>query len=241
MNALLARISLAMGGYPAALDYANACLAQYATLSDYNTLNKPTTTGIHNTYLSEDIFHANMVGHVVYSVRRDSYIGPDLYNSYDANDLRKTKFFAILDGLSQYPRFVGSYDYKGLKYDGLAVDEVYLVKAECLARAGDAEGAMAALNALLVTRWKTGTFIPYTAANAGDALLQVLKERQKELLLRGLRWTDLRRLNLDSRLAVTLRRTVGGADYHLPPNDPKYAFPIPDIEVQLGGLTQNPR
>ncbi|QEM09101.1 RagB/SusD family nutrient uptake outer membrane protein [Mucilaginibacter rubeus] len=241
VNALLARISLAMRNYPAALTYANACLAQFSTLTDYNTLNKPTTTAINNAFLSEDIYHSNMVGHVVYSVRRDSYIGPGLYNSYDLNDLRKTKFFTILDGLPQYPRFVGSYDFKGLKYDGLATDEVYLIKAECQARGGDAAGAMASLNTLLVTRWKTGAFIPYSASNADDALLQVLSERRKELLLRGLRWTDLRRLNQESRFALTLQRTFSGAIYTLPPNDSRYAFPIPDIEVQLGGLTQNPR
>ncbi|WPU95645.1 RagB/SusD family nutrient uptake outer membrane protein [Mucilaginibacter sabulilitoris] len=241
VNALLARISLAMGDYTAALTYANACLSQFSTLTDYNTLNKPTTTAIDISYLSEDIYHSNMVGHVVYSVRRDSYIDPELYNSYDPNDLRKTKFFTILDGLPQYPRFVGSYDYKGLKYDGLAVDEIYLIKAECQARAADPAGAMASLNTLLQTRWKTGTFVPYTAVSADDALVQVLKERQKELLLRGLRWTDLRRLNLESRFAVTLRRKVNGVSYTLLPNDPKYAFPIPDIEIQLGGLPQKPR
>lgn len=241
VNGLLARIYLGMGDYTNALSYANACMSQFSTLTDYNTLNKPTTTAINNTYLSEDIYHSNMVGHIVYSVRRDSYIGPDLYNSYASNDLRKTKFFAILDGLPQYPRFVGSYDFKGLKYDGLATDEIYLIKAECQARAGDAAGAIGSLNALLSKRWKTGTFIPYTAANADEALLLVLRERQKELLLRGLRWTDLRRLNFESKFAVTLQKTVSGVYYSLPPNDPKYAFPIPDIEVQLGGLTQNQR
>jgi len=240
-NALLARISLAMGDYPAALSYANACLEQFSVLTDYNTLTTPTTTGLNKTYLSEDIYHSSLNNYNVYGIRRNSYVNPELYLSYEANDLRKTKFFAILDKLPQYPRFVGSYDFKALKYDGLATDEVYLIKAECLARAGDTRGAMAALNTLLQTRWKTGTFVPYSAANADEALLQVLKERRKELLLRGLRWTDLRRLNRESRFSVTLLKTVAGRTYSLPPGDPKYAFPIPAIEISLGGLTQNPR
>ncbi|MFC0514615.1 RagB/SusD family nutrient uptake outer membrane protein [Mucilaginibacter angelicae] len=241
VNALLARISLAMGEYPAALSYASACIAQFSTLTDYNTLNRPTATTIDIGYLSEDIYHSNMTGHTVYNIRRDTYIDPAFYNSYDANDLRKSKFFAILDKLPQFPRFVGSYDFKGQKYDGLAMDEIYLIKAECQARVGDVTGAMTSLNTLLKTRWKTGTFAPYTAASADDALLLVLQERKKELLFRGLRWTDLRRLNREPRFAQTLQRTVGGLTYTLPPDDPRYAFPIPDIEVQLGGLTQNPR
>lgn len=241
VNALLARIYLAMGDYPDALTYANACLAKFSTLTDYNTLNSPGTTNIDQGFLSEDIYHSCLIGYSVYSIRRDMYIDPVFYNSYDPNDLRKSKFFKILDKLPQFPRFVGSYDYMGQKYDGLAADEIYLIKAECRARAGDRDGAMDVLNTLLKARWKTGTFVAYTAANADDALLLVLKERKKELLLRGLGWTDLRRLNREPKFAVTLRRTVGGVTYTLPPNDPRYAFPIPDIEIKLGGLTQNPR
>ncbi|WP_432328170.1 RagB/SusD family nutrient uptake outer membrane protein [Mucilaginibacter sp. P25] len=241
VSALLARIYLAMGDYPNALAYANACLAKFSTLTDYNTLNSPGTTNIDKGFLSEDIYHSCLIGYSVYSIRRDMYIAPAFYNSYDPNDLRKSKFFTILDKLPQFPRFVGSYDYMGQKYDGLATDEIYLIKAECIARAGDGAGAMDLLNTLLKNRWKTGTFVPFTASGADEALLIVLKERKKELLLRGLGWTDLRRLNKEPRFAVTLRRTVAGVTYTLPPNDPRYAFPIPDIEIKLGGLTQNPR
>ncbi|MET3606935.1 tetratricopeptide (TPR) repeat protein [Mucilaginibacter rubeus] len=241
VDALLARIYLAMGDYPDALTYANACLARFSTLTDYNTLNSPGTTNIDKGFLSEDIYHSCLIGYSVYNIRRDMYIDPVFYNSYDPNDLRKSKFFTILDKLPQYPRFVGSYDYMGQKYDGLAADEIYLIKAECLARAGDSTGAMEMLNTLLKYRWKTGTFTPYSASGADEALLLVLKERKKELLLRGLGWADLRRLNKEPRFAVTLRRTVAGVTYTLPPNDPRYAFPIPDIEIKLGGLTQNAR
>jgi len=240
-NALLARIYLAIGDYDSALTYANACLSQFSTLTDYNTLNSPTTTGINNGYLSEDIYHSSLVNYNVLVIRRNNYIPLDLYNSYAENDLRKSKFFAILDGLPQFPRFVGSYDFKALKYDGLATDEVYLIKAECQARAGDAAGAMSSLNTMLKTRWRTGTFTAFSAASANDALLLILKERRKELLMRGLRWTDLRRLNQEPRFAVTLQKTVDGSTYSLPPNDPRYAFPIPVAEIKLGGLTQNRR
>ncbi len=241
VNGLLARISLGMGDYGSALTYANACLAQYPTITDFNTLNSSTITTIDITYLSEDIYHSALVGHTVYVVRRDSYIDPAFTSAYHDNDLRKAKFFTVLDKLPQFPRFVGSYDFKGQKYDGLATDEIYLIKAECQARGGDATGAMTSLNLLLKARWKTGTFVPYVAASADDALLQILSERRKELLLRGLRWTDLRRLNQEPRFAVTLQRTVSGVTYTLPPNDPRYAFPLPTAEITLGGLTQNPR
>ncbi|WP_176844485.1 RagB/SusD family nutrient uptake outer membrane protein [Mucilaginibacter gossypii] len=239
-NAFLARVYLAIGNYPSALQYANACLDKFNTLSDYNALTS-TPTSVSNNFISEDIYHSTMVNYSTITNRRYAYIDSALYSFYSSNDLRKTKFFTILDGLPQYPRFVGSYDFKTNKYSGLAVDEVYLIKAECLVRSGDISNGMTALNTLLIKRWKTGTFVPLTASSQSDALKLVLLERRKELLWRGIRWTDLRRLNKESGSGISINRLVNGTSYSLAPNDVKYAFPIPDIEIQLGGLTQNPR
>jgi hypothetical protein len=122
-----------------------------------------------------------------------------------------------------------------------AVDELYLIKSECEARLGNVSMAMTDLNTLLVTRWKTGTFIPFTAANADDALPVILTERRKELVMRGVRWTDLRRLNTDARFASTITHVYNGQVYLLPPNDPKYVWPIPDDEILYSGIPQNVR
>ena len=73
------------------------------------------------------------------------------------------------------------------------------------------------------------------------ALAKVLTERRKELLMRGLRWTDLRRLNRDSRFAVTLSRTVQGQEYLLPPGDPRYTLLIPNEVIVNSGIAQNSR
>jgi tetratricopeptide (TPR) repeat protein len=240
-NALLARIYLGIGDYASALKYADACLTTYKTLADYNTLNSPTITSISNTFVSEDIYHSTLNSYSTLFVRRNTVVDSVLYASFDNNDLRKTKFFAILDNLPQYPRFVGSYDFKGARYSGLATDEIYLIRGECYARAGNTSSAMSDLNTLLITRWKTGTYIPYTAQSANDALNQILFERRKELMFRGLRWTDLRRLNKESRFAITLNHIINGVNYSLPPNDDRYALPIPDNEIQLSGIPQNPR
>jgi hypothetical protein len=137
--------------------------------------------------------------------------------------------------------FIGSYSGSLLYFDGLATDELYLIRAECNARSGKTTEAMNDLNDLLITRYATGHFTPLTASNAGNALDQILTERRKELVLRGLRWSDLRRLNKDPHYAVTLTRTLNGQTYSLPPNDNKYVFPIPDDEIKISGIPQNPR
>jgi len=239
--AMLARVYLGMADYTNALQFANSCLAGNPVLTDYNTLNSPTSISISSTLVPEDIYHSAMYYYDALVIRRETVVDTALYRSYADNDLRKSKFFIILDNLPQYPRFVGSYDFFGDKYDGLATDEVYLIQAECLARSGDAAGAMLSLNTLLKARWLTGTFVPYTAASAEDALSQVLTERRKELVFRGLRWTDLRRLNLEDRFKTTLTRQIDSTTYTLPPNDKRYALPIPQSEISISGLTQNQR
>ncbi len=236
-NVLLARAYLAMANYPKALQYADACITQFNTLTDYSTLN-PTPYAINSALLSEDIFHTSQQG---WDLTFPNYVGiadSTLYKSYAANDLRTTTCFVLNSGL---PYFSGTYDLQYSNYSGIATDEVYLIRAECNARAGNTSLALKDLNTLLITRWKPGTFIPYAANTPDQALTAVLSERRKELLFRGLRWTDLRRLNKDARFAVTLTRTYNGTTYTLPPNDPRYAMPIPDNEISNSGIQQNPR
>jgi hypothetical protein len=236
-NALLARVYLAMADFPHALQYSGAALSQFNKLTDYNTLT-PNGYTISSNFLDEDIFHTVQIG---YDVLFPNYIGivdSTLYNSYTANDLRKSSCFVLNSGL---PYFSGTYDFNGYDYSGIATDEIYLIHAECNARAGNTSDALKDLNTLLVTRWQTGTFVPYTATSSQIALNEILLERRKELLFRGLRWTDLRRLNKESQFAVTLKRVLNGTTYSLPPNDPRYAMPIPDNEISLSGIQQNQR
>ena len=80
-----------------------------------------------------------------------------------------------------------------------------------------------------------------TASGTDDALKKILTERRKELLLRGIRWTDLRRLNYDSQFATTLTRVVNTQIITLMPNDNRYVYPIPNDEILYSGVTQNPR
>jgi len=236
-NALFARIYLAMRNYSKAFSYADACLLQNGVLTDYNTLNL-SSFNISNTLLDEDIFHTSLVGYYLLG-RTRAIIDSTLYNSYNQNDLRKTLFFFPTNGSF---RFRGSYDYNNNKFSGLATDEIYLIRAECNARAGNVVAAMNDLNTLLIKRWSNnGSWVPFTATDADDALRKILIERRKELIFRGLRWTDLRRFNKEDAFKKTLTRIINGITYTLTPNNIKYAVPIPPTEVQLSGISQNPR
>jgi hypothetical protein len=155
-----------------------------------------------------------------------------VYASYDSNDLRKTVFFAKSS--------TGTYYYKGPYsgtvadlYNGLALDEVYLIRAESLARSGDINAAVSDLNKLLSKRWKTGTYTPVNNSVSQNQLIQIiLTERRKELLNRGTRWSDLKRLNKESAYATLVKRNLNGTEYTLPILDPKYVLLVP-LEIML--------
>lgn len=239
---MLARAYLSMGDYDAALTYADKYLSTNNALLDYNEFN-PLSPGPFPDFNSnkEIVFHSFISGSALVVNPTNCHISPELYNLYDDNDLRKHLYFSVnpSTGLLGYKGgYYGAIGY--IPWTGIATDEIYLIRAECLARAGQIKAAMGTLNDLLVTRWLTDTFIPMEASSNEEALTIILKERRKELLFRGLRWTDLRRLNLEGA-EITISRELDGIIYTLPPNDPRYVYPIPPYELSYNPMQQNER
>jgi tetratricopeptide (TPR) repeat protein len=240
--ALLARVYLSMRLYDKAWAYADTCLQFYNKLIDYNqvnaSLNRPFEKTNAETMYQSRLSSSTSVfrGQVI----RDCIIDSGLYQSYATNDLRRTVFYTTTIPAN----FKGSYTGSNLQFSGLATDEVYLIRAECNARLGRRSEAMQDLNHLLQNRWETGTFIPYAASTDDEALQKILTERRKELPCRGVRWTDLRRLNKEGA-GITLKRMlkIGQTDsiYTLQPNSALYTLPIPPDVIALSGIKQNDR
>jgi hypothetical protein len=86
---MLARVFMAMANYSKAFQYADACLNQFNTLTDYNTLN-PTPYAINTSLLSEDIFHTSQIGWDDTEPNNVGITDSTLYKSYATNDLRRT-------------------------------------------------------------------------------------------------------------------------------------------------------
>jgi len=245
-NAMLARVYLSMEDYGNARLSADAALTKMGELLDYNTLDPDAFIIIDSRFNKEVIFHSiTSSTNLLKPNQFDNYarIDTTLIKSYNENDLRRRILFKPLSGDSAACFFSGNYEPSndGTFFTGLAVDEMYLIRGECYARENNTQLAMTDLNTLLRARWVTGTFVDLTAADPEQALAIILNERRKELLMRGQRWTDLRRLNKDLRFAKELKRIFRGESFTLPPNDLRYTLLIPIQVLELSNFVQNPR
>lgn len=240
---LLARAYLSMRDYANAHKYADLALRLKSDLIDFNsdndlTMNPDSTLPSIKQFNKETIFYTEMVVSSGVFAKGIAMVDTSIVASYNDNDLRKS---ILVFGASNTKRFKGSYAQNTqVMFTGLATDELLLIRAESAARAGELTAAANDLNTLLVKRWKTGTYNPLTFVNVQDAVTKILSERRKELIFRGLRWIDIKRLNKEGA-NIILKRKLGTAEYTLLPNENRYALPIPKDIIELTGMPQNPR
>jgi tetratricopeptide (TPR) repeat protein len=235
---LLARTYLLMRQYEQARSYAELSLAIKHDIINYNdpSLVKPEADLPFKRFNKETIFYAQMNQSVnLYLPQLGALIDTVLYNTYHDNDIRKRAFFKASNG---YYQFKGTYaEDIGVLFTGIATDEMYLTRAECNARLNNKEAALTDLNTLLANRYITTTYVPLTVQTTNDVLATIILERRKELLMRGLRWGDIKRYNKEG-YNITLRRVINDRLYELPPNDKRFALPLP-IDIVQQGVTQN--
>lgn len=236
---LLSRVYLSMQEYNEAGLYADSCLQNYDSLIDYNSIDT-TSDAPFIQFNAEDIYDTQ----AAYPSALDqgnAKVDSLLFESYNDDDIRKQAFFS--------PNGDGTYYFKGnytgkpndpTMFTGIATDEMYVTRAECLARQGDSLNALKDINTLLEHRIKNQNFVPYSLPVEGGLLKLILTERRKELLFRELRWTDLRRLNKEPEFMDTLYRYINGKEYQLLPGSDRYTLQIDKRSVEISGIQQNP-
>ncbi|RQO67594.1 RagB/SusD family nutrient uptake outer membrane protein [Pedobacter sp. KBW06] len=234
--ALLSRAYLSMRDYVNAGLYADSCLQLNHELIDYNDLDGTEINPLKR--FNTEVIAENEIGEGQALNFTRGRVSPDLYNMYDQDDLRKEMLFSNNpDGTHGFrARLVGT---TGL-FGGTATNEVYLNRAESYARAGKTTLALNDLNKLLLKRWRKNKFNPISGLDAKEVLDLILKERRKELLFRGIRWVDLKRLNKEGR-NIVLTRNLNNKIYRLEPNDLRYTLLIPQDVITRSGMQQNPR
>ena len=231
---LLARSYLLMRNYQQASLYADSSLMLKHDLEDFNLLNA-TLNYPFLQFNKEVLTFSNMAAPTALSTSRAKIV-PELMDMYTAADLRKSVYFRSNNNGTFH--FRGSYSGTNALFSGVATNEIYLISAECKARLAKIDESLAQLNQLLVTRYIKNQYVPITERNAEVLLNIILLERRKELVMRGMRWVDVKRLNKEGR-NIILKRTYNGVEYVLQPNEARYALPLPEDVIALTGMPQN--
>lgn len=224
VHGFAARYYLSLTNYQSALQHAEAALAEYDALVDYNTemrYGRDVTVNINTgTPAAETVTlkfpytHDNqsdltdMIGWKEFlyfrMLNHESwwYVpSQELIDLYDhEHDLRYRYHF--VEGYS-YDRGMTNpaYNWPGYIFffkdrlpSGPTVAEMLLIKAECLARTNNVPAALAAVNTLRAKRLEPGAWVNLTAANQAEAITVILEERRRELPYTQ-RWNDIRRFN----------------------------------------------
>jgi len=237
---LLARMHLQMENYIQAGLYADSCLLIQDSLIDFNDLS---TTGnyvfpLYGIGNPEVIFVTAAYNASIYS---NTYFNADtnLLAMYEPGDLRREIYF--YENTSGQTLFYGSYYGNSWFFTGLATDEMYLIRAECAVRNGNIPSARFDLNLLRKHRFRSSDFSPLMNEDPDELLDLIIAERRKELVLRGTRWEDLRRLNKESRYRRGLMRLLGDERFELHENSSRWVWPFPVEAINAGGYIQNER
>lgn len=242
--ALLARTYLYMRNYPLALENAEKSLAIQSTL---NNLEDYEFAAFPNRKLDKELILSKWNGYssLTYAPQILS-LSNELINSFDTNDLRYVLFTQPTSSFNSEYTIGRTYSKEALTGEsrnaGPTVPEMMLIKAECLARAGSGEQAMAEINKLRQKRFRAGQYVAMTATDSKDALIKVLAERRRELMgTGGFRWFDLKRLNKEPEFAKTITHDFAGQTFTLAPNSDRYQMPYAPIYFEYApNLQQNP-
>jgi len=232
----LARLYLSMNDYNHAKLYADSCLRISQNLLDFKD-----TDGLNINarfpiprFNKETIFYAQLTTSQPNLNPNVGLIDTLLYQSYKENDLRKLYFFE--DNDDGYVSFCGHYTESQNLFGGITVSEIFLINAESCIKLNRVQEGMEWLNKFLANRYID--FINLNFSTKEEALNMVLEERRKELVMRGLRWMDVKRRNAAGE-QITLRRKIGGSQLSLSPNDSRFALPLPLDIVNQTNIEQN--
>jgi tetratricopeptide (TPR) repeat protein len=220
---LLSRIYLYMGDFVNAATYTDKALEATHAILDYNDYEDGDQMPVYD--LNPEVLwqRSAVSGSPIFMIYSD-----DLNSYFNSSDIRYS-FLTVTnnDGLGR-SSLPGRYSF------GIGFPEMYLTKAELLARQNHFNEAMAIVNMIRKKRIKTADYTDQAAASGEEALTKVLAERRRELAFSGLRWFDMKRLDREGRMPEVKRidKDNNQVEATLPPHSPNYTFEIP-VRVQL--------
>lgn len=221
--AMLSRIYMSMRDYPNALKYADLVIESgNAVILDYNDYDSSDNLPATNVS-PEELF-------LRYSTNTRYRFSEELLTKFDQESDLRMRLFTVTDA--------GIVNYQNTSYNpnrGITYAELYLNKAECLARSGNVAEALDVLNNnIRKNRIAEESYEPFETTDQDEALDFILLERRRELAFKGLRWSDMKRLDKEKRMPAVVRYAPDGTTVFetLLPGSTKYVFQIP-LQTQL--------
>lgn len=240
--AFYARLYLQMNDYTQALSYADKALTENNQLYDwtaYYEANKAqienatsyirTTSPMGFNYVENYSFRH---GSVYYSTG-ESTIPQERGSLFEAGDAKfqsRWKIRTVGADTYYYGTISGFFN-----LGGITTVEVYLIKAECLARKDDLLGAMNTLNTVRKTRILPSAYADLTASTKTEAMGHIMKTKRNELILSIVPFCDIRRWNNEGTYTVTLSKVVDGNTLTLLPTSSMWTMPFPQGAIDNPG------
>lgn len=236
--AMLAKLYLFKGAFPQAKEAARLSLEANNYIYDLVKYYQDGQAELVDMSMAENTYYA-MVGSNFFTPQ-NGVISKEMLESFGDNDVRKPVFFSttapavqVGAGTAAFIKTPNGASRFCYNTGGIKTTEVYLMLAECLAREGNIDGAMAELDKVRIKRILPAGYAPATAGSVKEAVQLIVGERRKELLLGFNRFWDQRRLSVEPDYAITVERkfpvvntTVPQQTYTLKPNSPLYVIPF---------------
>lgn len=239
--AVKARVLLTIRDFQGALDAANASLAINSTLDDYRRFLKPPIgTGVVSRTgptAADNLFYA------AYDQSAPALQAPSveiINNYFEPGSIIKDSTSLMMN--NPISGVAGSKIWWatpfGLNTAGLSTADMYLVKAECLARLQKPGEAMDVINYLRQRR--IYPYQPLSANAEADAMAYIMRAARVEHLFTYKNFADLKRWNTEAAYKQTVSKTINGKTYQLSPESPLWIFPFPQSATAYNTyLTQN--
>lgn len=251
VEAGLARVSLSMRDYDKALSHAEEALRLNSNLFDWNEFYQQYKDRIDDpddyNRITSPMDHVNVENYWFCSGNgnpnyptSDINIPLERRDMFEPGDVRALcRWKEYQDQADVYCRgmLTGYYN-----LSGIAVPEVYLIKAECLVRNGKIEEGLKALDTVRKTRISPEVFAEATAATDAEAIEKIRRAKADELINSIYPFIDAKRLNAEGKYTVTLSKTFNGKEYTLAPTSHLWTMVFPANAINRPGngvLTQN--
>lgn len=250
-HAVLAKVYLSMGQYDKALSNVNEALKGNSALYDWNALYTRFKTQIEdpNNYTGiaspmgydycENVLYRSGIN-TYSSMGADKNMPMERVGRFEKDNAEfLVRWKKKTQGVSTYMQGItNGYFNKA----GITTSELYLIKAECEARANKLSEAMATLNKVRKTRILADNYSDLTASNTKDAIEKIIAFKDNVLVQTIVPFIDARRLNAEGMVVRTFTKEYNGQTLTLKPDSHLWTMVFPAAAVNNPGngtITQN--